>query len=99
MQLTLSCSTTSYAILGLEGTTTKNFQVLTLDNFPHSYILLISVSSTPISFYLHLVLIGHQNEDDLLTIFLLEPTVVTIMLEDSSESIRSLHVWRRVPAR
>jgi hypothetical protein len=38
-------------ILGLEeAVTTRNYYALTFDNFPDSYMLLISVSSTPISF-------------------------------------------------
>lgn len=37
-------------VLGLEWTITENCHVLTLDSFPSSYMLLISVSSTPISF-------------------------------------------------
>jgi len=38
-------------ILNLETTANENWHALTLDSFPESYMLLISVSSTPISFY------------------------------------------------
>ena len=42
--------------IGLEGITTKIYHVLTLESFPDSYMLLISISSTPISCYRHLVI-------------------------------------------
>lgn len=74
------------SILGLEMAVTGDWHVLTLDSLPDSYMLLISVSSTPISFCWHLDVSGYKNANNLPTIFLLEPTVATIMLEDSSES-------------
>ena len=45
--------------LSLEGTIDKNSYAHTLDSFPESYMLLISVSSTPISFHWHSAMVGH----------------------------------------
>lgn len=46
-------------ILDSERAVNENCHGLTLDNFPESYMLLISISSTPISFYQNLAVLGH----------------------------------------